>query len=169
MKMTNEQHNIQIRNASLQDVDLLTNIEAACFPAAEAATKETFAQRLQYYAHHFWIIEVNGTAAGFIDGFVTNQKTITDNMFEDASLHNPQGDYQAVFGLNVLPAYRRNGYAAMLMQALIDAAEAAGRKGCILTCKEQLIPYYQKFGYVCLGVSASVHGGAVWYDMLLEF
>ena len=67
--MTNEQHNIQIRNASLQDVDLLTNIEAACFPAAEAATKETFAQRLQYYAHHFWIIEVNGTAAGFIDGF----------------------------------------------------------------------------------------------------
>lgn len=84
-------------------------------------------------------------------------------------MHNPQGDYQAVFGLNVLPAYRRNGYAAMLMQTLIDAAGAAGRKGCILTCKEQLIPYYQKFGYVCLDVSASVHGGAVWYDMLLEF
>ena len=169
MKMTNEQHNVQIRNASLQDVDLLTDIEAACFPAAEAATREAFAQRLRYYARHFWIIEVNGTAAGFIDGFVTNQKTITDNMFEDASLHNPQGDYQAVFGLNVLPAYRRNGYAAMLMQTLIDAAGAAGCKGCILTCKEQLIPYYQKFGYICLGVSASVHGGAVWYDMLLEF
>lgn len=74
--MTNEQHNVQIRNASLQDVDLLTDIEAACFPAAEAATKETFAQRLQYYARYFWIIEVNGTAAGFIDGFVTNQKTL---------------------------------------------------------------------------------------------
>lgn len=38
--MTNEQHNVQIRNASLQDVDLLTDIEAACFPAAEAATRE---------------------------------------------------------------------------------------------------------------------------------
>ena len=113
MKMTNEQHNVQIRNASLQDVDLLTDIEAACFPAAEAATREAFAQRLRYYARYFWII----------DGFVTNQKTITDNMFEDASLHNPQGDYQAVFGLNVLPAYRRNGYAAILMQAICIGAK----------------------------------------------
>ena len=28
---------------------------------------------------------------------------------------------------------------------------------------------YEKFGYRNLGVSASVHGGAVWYDMILEF
>lgn len=121
--MTNEQHNVQIRNASLQDVDLLTDIEAACFPAAEAAPERPLPNWLRYYARHFWIIEVNGTASGFIDGFVTNQKTITDNMFEDASLHNPQGDYQAVFGLNVLPAYRRNGYAAMLMQAICIGAK----------------------------------------------
>ena len=39
----------------------------------------------------------------------------------------------------------------------------------ILTCKDRLIPYYEKFGYRNLGVSASVHGGAVWYDMILEF
>ena len=57
MKMTNEQHNVQIRNASLQDVDLLTDIEAACFPAAEAATREAFAQRLRYYARHFGLLK----------------------------------------------------------------------------------------------------------------
>ena len=29
--------------------------------------------------------------------------------------------------------------------------------------------FYEQFGYKSLGVSASVHGGAVWYDMILEF
>ena len=36
-------------------------------------------------------------------------------------------------------------------------------------CKQALIHYYEKFGYRLLGLSASQHGGAVWYDMLLEF
>ena len=27
----------------------------------------------------------------------------------------------------------------------------------------------EKFGYKNLGVSKSVHGGAVWYDMILDF
>ena len=44
-------------------------------------------------------------------------------------------------------------------------AEAAGRKGLVLTCKERLIPYYSKFGYVNEGLSVSMHGNAVWYEM----
>ena len=46
----------RIRNANWQDLDKLAKIEAACFPAAEAATKETLAQRLQIYSKHFWIL-----------------------------------------------------------------------------------------------------------------
>ena len=55
------------------------------------------------------------------------------------------------------------------MNALLDAARAEGRRGAALTCKQALIHYYEKFGYRLLGLSASQHGGAVWYDMLLEF
>ena len=44
-----------------------------------------------------------------------------------------------------------------------------GRKGCILTCKDRLVHYYASLGYASEGVSASVHGGAVWYDMRLTF
>ena len=34
----------------------------------------------------------------------------------------------------------------------------------------EVVPYLiQKFGYKNMGVSESVHGGAVWYDMILEF
>ena len=73
------------------------------------------------------------------------------------------------YGLNTLPDYRRQGVAAALMNALLDAARAEGRRGAALTCKQALIHYYEKFGYRLLGLSASQHGGAVWYDMLLEF
>jgi hypothetical protein len=44
-----------------------------------------------------------------------------------------------------------------------------GRKGVILTCKEELIQYYTRFGYVNTGISKSVHGGSKWYNMILEF
>ena len=160
----------RIRNANWQDLDKLSQIEAACFPAAEAATKETLAQRLQIYSKHFLILELNdGTIIGFIDGFVTNQAAITDEMFEQPHLHDESAAYQAVFGLNVLPDYRGNHYGIALMNRLIADACAAGRKGCILTCKENMISYYEKFGYQNQGVSQSEHGGAVWYDMLLEF
>ncbi|MDD4297169.1 MAG: GNAT family N-acetyltransferase, partial [Ruminiclostridium sp.] len=46
---------------------------------------------------------------------------------------------------------------------------AANRKGLILTCKEHMIDYYSKFGFKNKGISNSQHGGAVWYDMILEF
>lgn len=159
-----------IRNAQWQDLDKLAQIEAACFPAAEAATKETLAQHLQIYSKHFWVLELyDGTIVGFIDGFVTNQAAITDEMFEQPRLHDEAAAYQAVFGLNVLPDYRGRHYGIALMNALIANARMAGRKGCILTCKENMISYYRKFGYQNQGLSQSKHGSAVWYDMLLEF
>ena len=90
-------------------------------------------------------------------------------MFEDSSLHNPNGAYQSIFGLDVIPEKRKNGIAAELMNHIIEDARKKGRKGLILTCKDRLIHNYEKFGYKNLGVSKSVNGGAVWYDMLLEF
>jgi predicted N-acetyltransferase YhbS len=70
--------------------------------------------------------------------------------------------------LDVIPEYRNQGVAAKLMKHLTNASFKNGRKGLILTCKEHLIHYYSKFRFVNLGVSDSTHGGAVWYDMILE-
>ena len=55
-----------------------------------------------------------------------------------------------------------------LRQAITDA-RAQGRKGLVLTCKETLVHYYAKFGFVNEGVSGSTHGGVVWYQMRLKF
>ena len=39
------------------------------------------------------------------------------------------------------------------------------QKGVVLTCEKHLVPYYEKFGFVNAGLSGSVHGGDVFYDM----
>ena len=159
-----------IRQARPEDLDQVAEVERICFPEAEAAGRESLRLRIPACPESFLVAEEQGGAIiGFINGAVTDKKTISDDMFEDAGLHKEDGAYQSIFGLDVLPQYRRQGIAAALMEGLIRSAEEKGRKGLILTCKERLIPYYGKFGYRNMGVSESVHGGAVWYDMIMEF
>lgn len=160
---------MNLRTASMSDLNALAAVEAACFPPAEAATKEEFAQRLRAYPSHFWVFEEAGNIVSFVNGMVTDEPTIRDEMYNDASLHREDGKWQAIFGVNTLPEYRRRGFAGLLLNAAAEDARAAGRRGCILTCKDPLIHYYEQYGYRNLGVSRSVHGGAVWYDMMLEF
>lgn len=105
----------------------------------------------------------------FVDGMVTSQKDLTDEMYEKAELHEEQGDWQMIFGVNTIPAYRRRGLAEQLLKRAIADAKAQGKKGLVLTCKDKLIHYYAKFGFENEGVSESAHGDAVWNQMRLTF
>ncbi|MGE8077367.1 GNAT family N-acetyltransferase [Peribacillus loiseleuriae] len=160
---------MKIRTATLSDLSAIVEVGTVCFPPEEAATEKEFEERLKVYPDHFWILEENGELIGFINGMVTNEPTIRDEMFKNASLHEEDGAWQAIFGVNTVPKYRKHGYAAKIMEQVIADAKKQGRKGCILTCKEQLIHYYEKFGYKNEGISQSALGDAVWYDMRWEF
>ena len=95
---------------------------------------------------------------------------MTDEMYEKANMHNEHGAWQMIFGVNTLPAYRKQGFAGQLLQRAIDNAKAQGRKGLVLTCKDGLIPYYSKFGFQNEGVSdKSTHGNVSWNQMRLTF
>ena len=159
----------KIRTATFEDLDAIAAVEAACFPAAEAATAEEFAERLQQYGDHFWLLWEGERLLAFVDGFCTDWPDLTDEMYADAALHDENGAWQMIFGVNTLPGCRRRGYAGLLLQRAIADARAQGRKGLVLTCKEKLLHYYAKFGFVNEGVSASTHGGVVWYQMRLRF
>lgn len=160
---------VHIRKAVLQDLAALKIIEDACFPEAEAATFESLSERLQLFPESFLVAEADGELVGFVNGAVIDEPIIRDAHYHDGALHNPDGAYQSVFGLDVSPAYRRQGIAETLLTALIEVARQAGRKGLTLCCKEEKIPYYEKFGLVNSGRSSSTHGNAVWYDMILLF
>ncbi len=160
---------MEIRKGTLKDLEAIAAVEAACFPAAEAATAEEFAGRLQQYGDHFWLLWEGERLLAFVDGFCTDVPDLTDEMYADASLHRENGAWQMIFGVNTIPACRKKGYAGMLLQCAISDARAQGRKGLVLTCKEALVHYYVKFGFVNEGVSGSTHGGVVWYQMRLKF
>lgn len=160
---------MKIRTATMADLDAIAAVEAECFPPAEAATKEEFAERLAHYARHFWLMLAAAKLIAFVDGMVTDEKDLTDAMYANAQLHNPQGAWQMIFGVNTLPAYREHGYAGELIRAAIADAKAQGRKGLVLTCKDKLVHYYAKFGFVDEGISESTHGNVVWHKLRLTF
>ena len=123
--------NITTRKARMEDLKQIARLEAACFPAAEAASEEAFRQRLAHYADHFWLLFRGEELISFVDGFVTDQKDLTDEMFADASLHDPQGAWQMIFGVNTRPDHRRQGYAGQLIRRAIADARQQGRTGLV--------------------------------------
>lgn len=164
---------MRIRTADLSDLKEIARVEAACFPAAEAATEaateEEFEKRLTFYKDHFWLMFEEEKLIAFVDGMVTNQEDLTDEMYEKAEMHDEKGDWQMIFGVNTLPSYRKHGYAGELIKRAITDAKEQGRKGLVLTCKDRLISYYARFGFKNEGVSESVHGNVVWNQMRLTF
>ena len=173
--------NIQIIKPTPSDAETIYRIERACFPKQEAASPEQFKDRLNIFPDGFFIAvdtdrkaeeadgRLNGVAVGFIDGACVNSDRIRDEMFENASLHDPLGKWAAVYGLCVIEEYRKRGVGGMLIDSFVEKARRESRNGVILTCKEEKINYYGKFGFLPLGISESTHGGAVWYDMVLNF
>lgn len=159
---------INIRNVQRKDTECVAAIEAICFPKAEAASGDALAARIAAFPESFLVAEADGEVIGFINGCATDSAVIYDELYYAAKLHRPMGKNLAVFGLDVVPEYQRQGVAAQLMNRFIQLGRKSGHKNIILTCKQQLIHYYEKFGYVNLGISQSTHGGAQWFDMTLQ-
>ena len=160
---------MEIRKATLDDLKEIAAVEAECFPAAEAASEESLRKRLSVFADHFWLLFDGDKMVGFVNGMVTDEPDLSDEMYDDASMHNPDEKWQMIFGVDTIPEYRRQGCAGKVLSRVIEDARKQGREGLVLTCKDKLIHYYAKFGFENEGLSKSVHGDAVWYQMRLKF
>ena len=161
---------MDIRYATIEDIKAIAAVEAECFPPAEAAAEKEFIERVRYYGNHFWLMFEQEKLIAFVDGFVTDEPDLMDEMYENAAMHNENGAWQMIFGVNTLPAYRKHGYAGELIRRAIEDAKQQGRKGLVLTCKDKLVPYYAKFGFQDEGVTdKSTHGNVVWHQMRLAF
>lgn len=158
---------VYIRTACYQDAAQLAKIEALCFPAEEAASLKSIGERLKAFPNHFYVACIGETIIGFVNGCVSDSSCIKDEMYENTDTHKEDGMYQTVFGLDVLSEFRGHGIAHSLMERLIEESKNEGRKAVVLTCKENLIGFYETMGFVNYGMSASAHGRAVWYDMKL--
>lgn len=156
-----------IRYAGPEDLDAVTAVEQACFPPQEAATREAFALRLNTFPESFLVALDADRIIGIVNGCCTTEPYLGDELYEPGCPHAAGNPWQTVFGLAVLPEYQHQGVAGMLLRELIALSRQRGKKGLILTCKQEKIRFYEGFGFRCRGLSDSSHGGAVWYDMIL--
>ena len=85
-----------IRKATIHDLKKLAEVESQCFPIQEAASEETIAKRLEYFSQHFWLLFDEDTLVGFVDGMCTNEKDLSDEMYDNATMHKESGDWQMV-------------------------------------------------------------------------
>lgn len=160
---------MEIRKARVEEIEEIINIEKECFPIEEAAKGNQIRKRFECFGEKFIVAVVENKIVGLINGCCTDKEELPDELYHNASLHKPDGLYQTVFGLEVLPEYRRKNIATQLLNYYIQISIEEGKKGIVLTCKDYLVKYYEKFGFENRGTSASSHGGAKWNDMVLIF
>lgn len=158
-----------IRKANLSDLEQIAELEGICFPESEAATKDALKKRLEKYSEYFYVLTISDKIVSMVNGMVTEQPDLHDEMYHNENLHNANGEWQMIFGVDTHPEYRKKGLAAAVLNAFIANARNEKRKGVVLTCKKNLICYYEKFGFVSEGRSDSIHGNTIWYQMRLKF
>jgi GNAT superfamily N-acetyltransferase len=68
--------------------------------------------------------------------------------------------------LAVAKRARNQGIAKILIEKMEELVEENERLGITLTCKQELVSFYEKCGFVNHGMSESQHGGVTWYNMV---
>ncbi|MGK9182063.1 GNAT family N-acetyltransferase [Priestia filamentosa] len=157
---------ISLRNVQPTDLEQLLVIENEGFSIEEAATKEAMVERIQLISDTFIVTEREGKILGYINGPIINQPYITDDLFEETKENPKRGGYQSILGLAVSKQARNQGIARILIKKMEDIIKENKREGITLTCKQELVPFYEKCGFVNHGVSESNHGGLTWYNLI---
>lgn len=156
---------IEIRNVKPEDIEMLDIVENRCFPIEEAASHDAFVERIEILSDSFFVAEKEGKIVGLVNGPVVDKEFITDDLFDKTVANPPSGGHQTILGLAVDPSCQKQGLAGKLLDAIEKESRAKQRLSITLTCKEELIKFYESHGYKNMGVSESQHGGVVWYNM----
>ncbi|PNZ28604.1 GNAT family acetyltransferase [Staphylococcus petrasii] len=159
---------MKFRKVTKEDLPTLIELENKSFTPEEAATPEAIAQRIEIIPDTFIIAEQESEIAGYINGPVIPQKYITDDLFETIRPNPNIGGYLSVLGLVVSEKYQGQGLGGQLLNQFENTARKNARFGVTLTCRDTLVPFYEKYGYINEGLSESQHAGVEWYNLVKE-
>ena len=155
------------RPVSLSLLDAAHAIEAASYPADEAASRDNLEKRLRDAAPYFYgaFDDSSGALRGFVCGTCTSSEALTE---EAMSTHEPDGAVLCIHSVVVDEAYRRRGVGAWMLRSYLAEVAAAGRvRTVLLLCKPHLEAYYASAGFASLGDSGVSHGATPWTLMRL--
>ena len=89
-----------------------------------------------------------GAGVGTIGIMDAYELDLKDEMYHNADMHNENRKCQMIFGLETHHDFRKQGYAGILMEKFIEESKNQNCYGFVLTCKETLVHYYEKFGFI---------------------
>lgn len=156
---------MKIRNVHKEDLEQLVALENMGFTPEEAATKQAFINRIETISDTFLIAEEKDKIIGYVNGPVIPVSFITDDLFETTKANPNHGGYQSILGIVVAPDHQGKGIAGELLRAFENQAREKSRLTVTLTCRQSLIPFYEKNSYVNRGIAESRHGGIRWFNM----
>ncbi len=158
------------RNVQEEDAQEIIEIEQICFPPHEACSPKNMTERVQEASDSFMVLEdvENKNIVGFINGIATNEEKFRDEFFTDISTHNCSGVNVMITGVDVRPEYEKRGIAGLMMLEYQFRSKKKGRKKLVLTNLDRLTPFYERMGFVDLGIAESNWGGEEWHEMELQ-
>lgn len=162
--------NFEFRSIHPDEVEQAIAIEQICFPPNEACSPKAMTERIAKVPQLFLVAvdKSTGKLAGFLNGVATDEEKFRDEFFTDIDLCDENGKNVMLLGLDVLPEYRGQGLARELVHRYSRRERANGRKKLFLTCLEQKVEMYKKFGLQDLGIADSTWGGEEWHEMVLK-
>jgi ribosomal protein S18 acetylase RimI-like enzyme len=166
-QMKRELNKYEFRSIRPEEADQAVAIEQICFPPNEACSEQHMKERIATAPELFLVAvdKATGRLAGFLNGLSTDENIFRDEFFTDANLYNPAGKNVMLLGLDVLPAYRRQGIAKELVYSYARRERENGRQMLILTCLKAKVEMYEKMGFTDKGIADSTWGGEEWHEM----
>ncbi|RUS29238.1 acyl-CoA N-acyltransferase [Jimgerdemannia flammicorona] len=179
---------LKYRATQATDLARLHELEKASYPATEAATFAQIEYRLSHVPGELFLaclmeqedfvctdnmctmLTVDKLVA-FVNATLSASSTLTA---ESMKTHDLAGRTVCVHSVVVDPEFRRKGIATKCLTAYVEGLkevnERDGKKydRVALLSHQELVPLYEKAGFVLRGKSEVVHGPEEWLELVLE-
>jgi uncharacterized protein YciI/ribosomal protein S18 acetylase RimI-like enzyme len=172
------------RSPTPADIPRCHEIEAASYPADEAASLKSLYYRQEHAGAYFQLcttIISNATAPSsdneIIVGFVCSTRC-TEFTEESMSSHDPKGRLLAIHSVVVEEPYRHKGVATAMLRHYVDTIQQAPQQpsqlsleeeppieSMVLLSKKHLLGFYVQCGFQVNRPSPIVHGKELWYEL----
>ena len=141
---TNNMDRFEFRCIRPEETQQAIEIEQICFPPNEACSPKSLTERIKATAETFLVAEdkETGKLAAFLNGVPTD--------------------------VDVRPEYRMQGLGRELVSRYCQREAQKGRKKLFLTCLDEKVKMYEKFGFTDLGQANSTWGGEAWHAMSIK-
>lgn len=154
-----------IRAASLEDLDLILNVERSAFPPDRQASLDTLRKRLKLFPQGCLVAEQNGELVGFETSLITRDiSSIMELDKPDEAIHDPAGIVYYLRSLAIKQDFQRRGIGKALMEKAIKLAGELNKQVFRFTAAQDVEDFYTKLGFERISEYKNFHGlpQAIW-------